>query len=58
MVIARWNGDLDKERFEAALADPSLADPELGPLVTEPAVSEAPAPSERFRRPEPIPSLT
>jgi aerobic C4-dicarboxylate transport protein len=52
MVIARWQGELDKERFEAALADPSIADPELGPA--EPV---APAP-ERFRRPEPIPALT
>jgi aerobic C4-dicarboxylate transport protein len=54
MVIARWQGELDTERFEAALEDPSIADPELGP-ITEP---EAPAP-ERFRRPaEPIPALT
>jgi aerobic C4-dicarboxylate transport protein len=59
MVIARWQGELDTERFQAALADPSLADPELGPIVSEPAVSEAPAASDRFRRPtEPIPSLT
>jgi aerobic C4-dicarboxylate transport protein len=58
MVIAKWQGELDTERFQAALADPSLADPELGPIVSEPAVSEAPAPSDRFRRPEPIPSLT
>jgi aerobic C4-dicarboxylate transport protein len=59
MVIARWQGELDTERFKAALADPSLADPELGPIVSEPAVGEAPAASDRFRRPtEPIPSLT
>jgi aerobic C4-dicarboxylate transport protein len=55
MVIARWQGELDTERFQEALADPSIADPELGPIVTEPA----PAPSERFHRPaEPIPALT
>jgi aerobic C4-dicarboxylate transport protein len=59
MVIARWQGELDSERFQAALADPSLADPELGPIVPEPAVTEAPSASERFRRPgEPVPSLT
>jgi aerobic C4-dicarboxylate transport protein len=58
MVIARWQGELDKERFDAALADPSIADPELGPLTHEPAVEEAPA-SDRFHRPpEPIPALT
>jgi aerobic C4-dicarboxylate transport protein len=56
MVIARWQGELDTERFQAALADPSLADPELGPIAAEP---EAPAPSERFHRPaEPVPALT
>ena len=54
MVIARWQGELDTDRFQAALADPSLADPELGPIVTEP---EAPV-TERFRRPEPVPALT
>jgi aerobic C4-dicarboxylate transport protein len=54
MVIAKWQGELDTDRFEAALADPSIADPELGPIVTEP---EAPA-TERFRRPEPVPALT
>ena len=54
MVIARWQGELDTDRFEAVLADPSLADPELGPIVTEP---QAPV-SERFRRPEPVPALT
>jgi aerobic C4-dicarboxylate transport protein len=54
MVIARWQGELDRDRFEAALDDPSIADPELGPVTHEP---EVPA-TERFRRPEPIPALT
>src|SRR5439155_10175935 len=27
MVIAKWQGELDEERFHAGLADPSLADP-------------------------------
>jgi aerobic C4-dicarboxylate transport protein len=59
MVIARWQGELDTERFQAALADPSLADPELGPIAGKPAVGEAPGASDRFRRPpEPIPSPT
>src|SRR5215213_8946304 len=56
MVIARWQGDLDEERFHAALEDPSLADPELGPPTV------APAPSEPLvkpgRAPEPVPVLT
>jgi aerobic C4-dicarboxylate transport protein len=59
MVIAKWQGELDKERFDAVLAEPALADPELGPMVAEPPVGEAPPPvSERFRRGEPVPSLT
>src|SRR5919204_695255 len=40
MVIARWQGERDEERFQAALADPSLADPELAPSALE----AAPAP--------------
>src|SRR3954462_475687 len=28
LVVARWQGELDEERFHAALDDPSLADPE------------------------------
>ncbi|MGH2948267.1 MAG: cation:dicarboxylate symporter family transporter [Solirubrobacteraceae bacterium] len=56
MVIARWQGDLDRERFQAALDDPSLADPELGPIELEP---EAPAAPPRFRRTgDPVPALT
>jgi aerobic C4-dicarboxylate transport protein len=55
MVIAKWQGELDEERFHAALADPSLADPELGP------VAEADAPAEPRvtpgRAPEPVPAL-
>jgi aerobic C4-dicarboxylate transport protein len=55
MVIAKWQGELDEERFHAALADPSLADPELGP------VAEPDAPAEPRvtpgRAPEPVPAL-
>jgi aerobic C4-dicarboxylate transport protein len=29
MVVARWQGELDEERFHAVLDDPSLADPVL-----------------------------
>jgi aerobic C4-dicarboxylate transport protein len=55
MVIARWEGELDTERFRAALADPSVADPALGPIAATPAPAE-PAP---IRRPaEPVPALT
>jgi aerobic C4-dicarboxylate transport protein len=55
MVIAKWQGELDEERFHAALADPSLADPELGPLPEREAPGEP-----RFtpdRTPEPVPAL-
>jgi aerobic C4-dicarboxylate transport protein len=31
MVVARWQGELDEERFHAVLDDPSLADPTLQP---------------------------
>jgi aerobic C4-dicarboxylate transport protein len=53
MVIARWQGELDEERFQAALDDPALADPELGPLTAEPAARRIP-PS---RTTEPVPVL-
>ena len=57
MVIARWQGERDDERFHAVLADPSLADPELGPLAT-PAPAEPAAQPDPARRPsEPVPAL-
>jgi aerobic C4-dicarboxylate transport protein len=62
MVVARWQGELDEERFHAVLQDPSLADPELGPLVGAPA--GAPPAREPIadpaRRPtnEPVPVLS
>src|SRR5215208_4774794 len=57
MVIAGWQGERDDERFHAVLADPSLADPELGPLAT-PAPAEPAAQPEPARRPsEPVPAL-
>ena len=43
MVVARWQGELDEERFQAVLRDPSLADPELGPLPA-PRVEDEPVP--------------
>jgi aerobic C4-dicarboxylate transport protein len=53
MVIARWEGELDEERFHAALDDPSLVDPDLTP---EPAL---PAPvTEPPRHTRPVPALT
>jgi aerobic C4-dicarboxylate transport protein len=44
MVIAKWQGERDEERFQAALADPSLADPDRP--EEEPAVVREP----RFER--------
>jgi aerobic C4-dicarboxylate transport protein len=44
MVIAKWQGELDEERFQAVLADPSLADPDQP--EEEPAVVREP----RFER--------
>jgi aerobic C4-dicarboxylate transport protein len=57
MVIARWQGELDTERFRAALEDPSLADPELGPIASTPAGPEPvsrPAPIGRPAEPVPV----
>ncbi|MDO9353243.1 MAG: cation:dicarboxylase symporter family transporter [Solirubrobacteraceae bacterium] len=35
LVVAAWQGELDRDRLKAALADPSLADPDLGPLTED-----------------------
>jgi aerobic C4-dicarboxylate transport protein len=56
MVIARWQGDLDEQRFHAALNQPSLADPELGPVVEDVEPVAQPAPPARV--PEPVPVLS
>ncbi|MEA2496750.1 MAG: aerobic C4-dicarboxylate transport protein [Thermoleophilaceae bacterium] len=59
MVIARWQGELDEERFHAALDNPSLADPELGPIVSTPDVPESVAqPRPVGRTAEPVPALS
>jgi len=55
MVIAGWQGERDDARFQAALEDPSLADPELGPLAA-PAEPEA-APRPDAGGPVPVPAL-
>jgi aerobic C4-dicarboxylate transport protein len=62
MVVARWQGELDEERFHAVLDRPSLADPELGPLDDE-AAAPSPLPQpmpEPARRPaaERVPVLS
>jgi aerobic C4-dicarboxylate transport protein len=36
MVVAKWQGELDEERFQEVLANPSLADPDLAPAEPEP----------------------
>jgi aerobic C4-dicarboxylate transport protein len=62
MVIAGWQGERDEQRFRAALEDPSLADPELGPLEApaEPVEPSEPivAPKPAGRAAEPVPALT
>jgi aerobic C4-dicarboxylate transport protein len=40
MVIAKWQGERDEARFQAVLADPSLADPDLVEEAEPPAVDE------------------
>ena len=52
MVIAKWQGERDEERFQAVLDDPSLADPDR---VGDDADADSDAPtadSGRFERPE------
>jgi aerobic C4-dicarboxylate transport protein len=60
MVIAKWQGELDEERFKAVLADPSLADPDVVPEAAE-TEQVVPVPAERpvpVVRPERVPALT
>ena len=35
LVVAAWQGELDRVRLDAALNDPALANPDLGPLTDE-----------------------
>ena len=59
MVIARWQGELDEERFHAALDDPSLADPERAPDDAVSTLPEQIAQPGRGSRPaEPVPALS
>ena len=59
MVIARWQGELDEERFHAALDDPSLADPERAPDDAVPTLPEPISQPGRGSRPaEPVPALS
>ena len=43
MVVARWHGELDEERFHAVLNDPRLADPDAAPAEDVAAPEEGPA---------------
>jgi aerobic C4-dicarboxylate transport protein len=58
MVIARWQGERDEARFQAVLDDPSLADPDLGPLTAPPAPAAEPVVPPRPREAQPVPALT
>jgi aerobic C4-dicarboxylate transport protein len=58
MVIAKWQGELDEDRFRAVLAEPGLADPELGPLATPAPAPVEPAVQPRPREAQPVPVLT
>lgn len=45
MVVSKWHGELDEERFRQVLADPSLADPDSDPIPAferEPVLDEPP----------------
>jgi aerobic C4-dicarboxylate transport protein len=56
MVIAKWQGELDEERFHAVLAEPSLADPSVE--VTEPEEAASVERGPRVAPPAPVPALT
>ncbi len=43
MVVARWHGELDEERFHAVLNEPRLADPDAAPAEDVAAPEEGPA---------------
>jgi aerobic C4-dicarboxylate transport protein len=62
MVIARWNGELDLERFRAVLDDPSLVEEDMelhhgsGPAEEAPGPEgrDSVVPAQRDRAPEPV----
>ena len=41
MVVAKWQGELDEERFQAVLDEPALADPDVVDEDAEPAAPTA-----------------
>jgi aerobic C4-dicarboxylate transport protein len=43
MVVARWHGELDEERFHQVLAQPALADPDAAPAEDAGADDATPA---------------
>jgi len=54
MVVARWQGELDEERFHAVLDDPSLADPALEDTGEAAAAGAEPDAAGSRRAPEPV----
>jgi aerobic C4-dicarboxylate transport protein len=57
LVVSRWQGELDEERLQAVLDQPSLADPDTAPAEPSLGVPEPVAP-DRPARPAPVPALT
>jgi aerobic C4-dicarboxylate transport protein len=57
MVVSRWQGELDEERFHAVLDDPALADPDVAPPAPGPEPA-APADTTPRTTREPVPALT
>ena len=57
MVVARWHGELDEERFHRVLAQPALADPDATPAEDVAAEDEGPAAEAgSHRAAEPVPA--
>jgi aerobic C4-dicarboxylate transport protein len=53
MVVARWHGELDEERFQKVLNEPGLADPDAAPADDAPVGEPAADPGLR-RAPDPV----
>ena len=51
MVVARWQDELDEQRFHAVLDEPSLADPDREPEDGDAQRPDAPGAGERAAEP-------
>ena len=57
MVVAKWQGELDEERFQAVLRDPSLVDAAMERALRGEDDERADDGNGRFRREGEVPQL-